>query len=215
MGNHTDSKKLDVWNKATKVEGFNPNQYRQDACGAWMVWSEFGQETEWGWEIDHIFPESKGGTDHLDNLRAMHWENNRSKGNRYPKYIAKVTAENNKNIKKEEERVINEHLQKKIETLYKGKSFYMFFEIKKHIYDDSAEYWSDYIVGVTNDPKTILFSEYGIPDEGHCYIYRSATSMDDAKKALNDLVELGLEKHKGNNEGSVVFAFRKIKQSVK
>lgn len=45
---------------------------------------EYGQESQFGWEIDHIVPVSSGGTDELENLQALHWENNASKGELYP-----------------------------------------------------------------------------------------------------------------------------------
>jgi hypothetical protein len=52
-----------------------------DPCGAAIVWSDFGDTTaETGWEIDHIIPVAHGGTDDLDNLQALQWENNRAKG---------------------------------------------------------------------------------------------------------------------------------------
>jgi 5-methylcytosine-specific restriction endonuclease McrA len=49
-----------------------------------MRYGEYGQTSKYGWEIDHIKPVSKGGTDDLSNLQPLQWENNRRKGDNYP-----------------------------------------------------------------------------------------------------------------------------------
>ena len=51
-----------VWEKAQTVDGFNPDMYRKDPCGAWIVWDKYGvQDSIYGWQIDHIYPQSKVG----------------------------------------------------------------------------------------------------------------------------------------------------------
>lgn len=69
-----------VWEKAEIVGKNDPNFIRQDQCGAWIDRNEYGnRNSEYGWEIDHITPESKGGKPELSNLRPLQWENNLSK----------------------------------------------------------------------------------------------------------------------------------------
>ena len=58
-----------VWEKAQAVVGSNPDKFRKDACGAWMVKSSFGKNIQFGWEIDHILSISNGGKDDLQNLQ--------------------------------------------------------------------------------------------------------------------------------------------------
>ena len=53
---------LQVWNKGQVVPGYDSSKYRKDQCGAWMTFSEYGNRSSvYGWEIDHITPQSKGG----------------------------------------------------------------------------------------------------------------------------------------------------------
>lgn len=78
------SKKDDAWNNAHIVKGKNPDVYRKDDYGNMMYYSSYGKKSEMGWEIDHKHPTSKGGTDSVRNIHAVQWEENRSKGNKYP-----------------------------------------------------------------------------------------------------------------------------------
>ena len=81
--------KRSVWNKGKKVvqkgKEFDEKIWRYDICGNVMKYSEHGDtNTKYGWEIDHIKPSSKGGSDNLDNLQPMYWENNRKKSDTFP-----------------------------------------------------------------------------------------------------------------------------------
>lgn len=77
------NRKDDVWNKARKVRGKDSNLYRKDDLGNILYYHSYGKNSEMGWEIDHSKPQSKGGTNHLNNLRALKTSENRKKGNKY------------------------------------------------------------------------------------------------------------------------------------
>ena len=66
-----------VWRKGTPEPGW-PDR-RRDACRASMQRTLYGKIVARGWEIDRIVPVSRGGTDRLDNLQPLQWENNRHK----------------------------------------------------------------------------------------------------------------------------------------
>jgi len=75
-------KKDRVWQKGEEIEGKNPDLYRRDKCGNEMYYHSYGDNTPKGWVIDHSRPQSKGGTDHLNNLQPMNTALNLRKGNK-------------------------------------------------------------------------------------------------------------------------------------
>ncbi|MFI5091969.1 MAG: HNH endonuclease signature motif containing protein [Candidatus Acidiferrales bacterium] len=77
-----------VWQKGTPEPQYSG--FRKDACGASMQRSRYGKTEQWGWEIDHIKPVAKGGTDVLGNLQPLRWENNRHKADDYPNYTCNI-----------------------------------------------------------------------------------------------------------------------------
>lgn len=76
----TDEKKQKVWEKAKKIQGKDPSLYRQDPYGNTMYWHSYGVASEMGWDVDHIRPVSRGGSDATRNLQALNASVNRSKG---------------------------------------------------------------------------------------------------------------------------------------
>lgn len=82
-----------VWNKGQLVFGYDPSQVRKDNCGALIYYSQYGNtNSPYGWEIDHVCPVSRGGTDALSNLQPLQWENNRHKSDNWPIWSCKYKA---------------------------------------------------------------------------------------------------------------------------
>ena len=74
----------EVWGKAAIVRGEDTNLYRKDVAGNILYKPSYGLDTPKGWEIDHINPVSKGGSDNLRNLQVLQTATNQSKGDTYP-----------------------------------------------------------------------------------------------------------------------------------
>lgn len=108
-----------VWEKAIRVDGFDSDTIRKDCCGALILKTEYGNHnSKFGWEIDHVYPLSRGGNDDILNLRPMQWENNVAKGNSFPVYNCAVKAEGNDNIHEKSQFKVNDALMSKLNELY-------------------------------------------------------------------------------------------------
>lgn len=70
-----------AWNNAKSIRGKNSNTHRQDPYGNTMYKNSYGKISSMGWEVDHIKPQSLGGSDATRNLQALNANVNRSKGN--------------------------------------------------------------------------------------------------------------------------------------
>jgi len=71
-----------VWQTAGTIAGKNPATHRVDASGTVIQRNQYGKPgSAASWEIDHMKPQSKGGSDHLRNLQALNTHDNRAFGN--------------------------------------------------------------------------------------------------------------------------------------
>lgn len=66
-----------VWSKALVIALSDAPVWRKDECGAWINRADYRNKNSlYGWEIEHIIPNSQGGTNNISNLIPLQWENN-------------------------------------------------------------------------------------------------------------------------------------------
>lgn len=76
----TNAQKEKAWNNAKTIRGKNHNMYRQDPYCNIMYKPSYGGNSAMSWEVDHIKPVNRGGSDATRNLQALNTSVNRSKG---------------------------------------------------------------------------------------------------------------------------------------
>lgn len=95
MAKRTDEEIQEVWEKGQIIGKNDPAKWRKDACDAWIKRNHYGnRNSQYGWEIDHI---DSDGSDDIDNLQPLQWENNVDKSDGNLK--CNVTANGTKNVK--------------------------------------------------------------------------------------------------------------------
>jgi hypothetical protein len=71
-----------VWRKGSKIVGKNPDEYRKCVLSGKVIrYSHYGNnKSRYNWDIDHIVPKSRNGSDHISNLQPVSASKNRSIG---------------------------------------------------------------------------------------------------------------------------------------
>lgn len=75
----------EVWEKGKPIRGRNEDTWRRDAEGNVIRKASYGTQGEYGWEIDHKTPVSRGGSEDPRNLQPLHHQENREKSDKIRK----------------------------------------------------------------------------------------------------------------------------------
>ena len=90
--NKYDLKIEKIWDNANDCycgyDDCHPNNHKLcGICNEKILYGSHEREetqlnSQYAWNIDHIIPKSKGGTNRIDNLQAVHITCNQNKGNK-------------------------------------------------------------------------------------------------------------------------------------
>ena len=72
-----------VWKKGKKIQDMDPNEFRKCNISNNIIrYSHYGDNNSvYNWDIDHIIPKSKNGSNDISNLQPVSSSKNRSMGN--------------------------------------------------------------------------------------------------------------------------------------
>ena len=65
---------------------FGTKTIAKDFAGREIHKNEYGTDTKFSWDIDHIRPLAKNGSDSLDNMQIVHQQTNDEKGDLFPTF---------------------------------------------------------------------------------------------------------------------------------
>ncbi len=72
----TEEEIREVWSSISSCRGVKKCI---DPWGREIHRFDYGRKNEYGWNIDHVLPISRGGTNNLNNLQPLHWKSNKEK----------------------------------------------------------------------------------------------------------------------------------------
>lgn len=80
-------------------------------------------------------------------------------------------------------------------------------EITAHIGKSGSQYYSEWYAGIASDPESRLFDDHNVSRENAWWIYRQASSDDEAREAEAELIELGCKGGGGGGGEDTVFVY--------
>lgn len=80
-------------------------------------------------------------------------------------------------------------------------------DILDYIQSCSGQYYSDFYVGIAQEPRERLFEEHNVPESSSCWIYRQAIDINHARSAEKDLLAKGMKGGGGGGNDDSVFVY--------
>ncbi|BDV03587.1 MAG: hypothetical protein HPPSJP_3080 [Candidatus Hepatoplasma scabrum] len=82
----TINDRLEIWNSDPNCCG---KKICKDQFNRTIKLDEYNKKSKYGWNIDHVIPIARNGSDEIDNLQPLHWKSNLEKDDS-PNYSKRV-----------------------------------------------------------------------------------------------------------------------------
>lgn len=79
--------------------------------------------------------------------------------------------------------------------------------ILSYINKCSGKFYSDYYVGISNDPRKRLFAEHNVNEQNGCWIITHAKSIEHARNAETTLLNKGMKGGDGGGDNTSMHVY--------
>lgn len=80
-------------------------------------------------------------------------------------------------------------------------------KIDEHLKNSGRRYYSDFYIGITNDPEHRLFDEHKVKKDGMWWIYSKADNIETARKVEKYYLEKGMRGGDGGGDDTSVYVY--------
>lgn len=79
--------------------------------------------------------------------------------------------------------------------------------IDEHLKNSGRRYYSDFYIGITNDPERRLFDEHKVKKDGMWWIYSKADNIETAREVEKYYLDKGMRGGDGGGDDTSVYVY--------
>lgn len=79
--------------------------------------------------------------------------------------------------------------------------------IDEHLKNSGRRYYSDFYIGITNDPECRLFDEHKVKKDGMWWIYSKADNIETARTVERYYLDKGMRGGDGGGDDTSVYVY--------